>query len=278
MVSFIAHNGLLIHERFIEVLKEGRLASFEELWRSESGTVLKKKRFRSIAVVKLQGRTFYLKRHVYPLRERLASLLPWIRREGARNEWENIVLLERLGFNTMTPVAFGEKKSWGSASCSLTMTEDIYGAVKLESYFPEHFAPPLSYDKVIRKRELITSLAMLARDFHGKGLNHQDFYLGHLFMRPADGRIFIIDVQRMHRRSALRRRDRVKDLAQLYYSARCARVFTKADVVRFAHRYLGKDKLTASDRALIKDVMAKALRIARHDANLQRRRHQAGDR
>lgn len=274
MISLVVHNGLSINEACIGLLKESNLASFRELLYFEGGNVLKKKRFRSITIVELRGRTFYLKRHVYPLRERIKLLLTWSKREDARNEWENIILLRKLGFNTMNPIAFGERKSWGTPSCSLTMTENIYGAVKLESYLPEHFAHPLSNDKVIRKREIIKSLAMLANDLHGNGLNHQDFYLGHLFIRPDDGDLFIIDVQRMHRRKSIRRRDRIKDLAQLCYSAHCSKVFTNADFMRFVHCYLGRDKLTASDRTLIKDIMSKVKRIARHDAKLQRRKRQ----
>lgn len=276
MTSFIAHNGLLINESFLALLKEGGLASFEGLLRSAAGVVLKKKRFRSIARVELRGKIFYLKRHVAPLGERMASLLPWKRREDARNEWENIVLLKQLGFNTMTPVAFGEKRRWGLPWCSLTMTEEIYDAVPLEAYLPEHFRPPLDAGRLLRKRALVAALALLSRELHGKGFNHQDFYLGHLFLRPSEGSLFIVDLQRMHRRGALRRRDRVKDLAQLFYSARCSRVVTTTDCFRFVHRYLGRDALTASDRRLLKDVAAKALRIARHDAHLRRRRQQAG--
>jgi predicted Ser/Thr protein kinase len=67
-------------------------------------------------------------------------------------------------------------------------------------YFPKHFSPPLSKEGIFKKRELIKRVAILARDFHRNGLNHQDFYLGHLFIRQGDGEIFIIDIQRVHQR------------------------------------------------------------------------------
>jgi hypothetical protein len=127
----------------------------------------------------------------------------------------------------------------------------------------------------MRKRSLIRKVATLARDFHKKGFNHQDFYLGHLFIRPGDNRIFIVDLQRMHCRKSTGRRDMIKDLAQITYSAKNLNILSRTDFMRFAHVYFGKDKLNSDNRRLIQKIMAKVRKIAHHDAKLQlRKRHQ----
>jgi heptose I phosphotransferase len=272
MLPFIAHNNLLINRAFIDFLKEINLSDFESLMNFDSGYVLKKKRFRSIVIVEQKNKTFYLKRHFLPWKERVKSIIPWFKKEDARNEWNNLLLLNRLGFNTITPVAFGEKKRLGLTYLSLTLTENIYDAEKLETYLPKHFAPPLNSNKISEKRFLIRKIAALARDFHDKGLNHQDFYLGHLFIKPSDQTIFIVDLQRVHRRESIRSHDLIKDLAQIAYSAQSLNIFPGTDFMRFACVYFKRSKLNRDDKKLIRKIIAKEKRISRHDAKLQGRK------
>lgn len=276
MYSFIVYNGLLINKRFFEFLKNNNLADFESLMNFDGGQLLKKNEFRSIIKIKIKDKTIYLKRHFWPWKERIKSIIPWVQKEDAKNEWENMLLLNDLGFNTMVPVAFGEKKRFGMSSFSMTLTENIYDAEKLETYLPRHFTPPLSGVRISEKRALIKKLAALARDLHNNGLNHQDFYLGHLFIRSEDDTIFIVDLQRMHRRELILRHDMIKDIAQIAYSAAGLGIFDRTDFMRFAHSYFGRNKLTKYDKKLFKKIMAKVKRIARHDARLQRRKNKAG--
>lgn len=272
MYSFITHNGLIINERFFEFLKNNSLADFQGLANFESAGRFKKNRFRSVSKIEVKGKTFYLKLHLWPWREKIKSLVPWVRLEDGRNEWRNMILLDNLGFKTMTPVAFGERRKWWLPVLSLTLTEDIKNAERLETYFPAHFSPPLDRNKIRGKRSLIKEIAILARDFHGKGLNHQDFYLGHLFIRPEDNEILIIDIQRVHWRETISMHDRIKDLAQLTFSAQGLGIFTQTDFMRFIHSYLNKNKLSGSDKRMIKRIVFKERRIARHTVKLLERR------
>lgn len=269
MYSFVTYRGLTINACFLDFLKEAGLADFQILQNYEDGTLLKKNRFRSVMRIAVKDRVFYLKKHFWPLAERARTLLPWIPREDAINEWKNLILLERLGIRTMVPVAFGEQRRFGTPCFSLTMTENIYGAEKLETYLPVHYAPPLSADRLAAKRVFIRELASFARDFHGKGLNHQDFYLGHLYLRPGDSSIFIIDIQRLHQRSCIRTHDRIKDLAQLAYSGQRLRIFTRTDFMRFILGYLATVSLDRHQKRLVRTIVSKTNRIARHDAKLQ---------
>ena len=272
MYSYIIHRELLINKSFLEFLEGNRLDDFQSLMDYNGAQVLKKNKYRSVTRIELQGRIFYLKRHFWPLKERIKNRIPWVKKEDGKNEWENINLLRDHGFSTMVPVAFGEKRELGLPSSTLTLTENIYDAEKLETYLPAHFNPPLTPDMVMRKRNLIKKIAVLARDFHKKGFNHQDFYLGHLFIRPADNTIFIVDLQRMHCSKSTGRRYIIKDLAQIAYSAESVNIFSRTDFIRFAHVYFERDKLNGQHKRLIRKIMAKVRRIARHDAKLQMRK------
>jgi heptose I phosphotransferase len=271
-MRFIDYNGLVINERYLEFLKGHGLGDFESLMNYEGGTFFNKKRLRSVVRMELgegeEAKAFYLKRHFQPLDERLKAFVVWNRREEARNEWESILLLKGFGIPTVVPVAFGERRRFGMPYASLTLTEEIYGAERVETYIPSFSSRSSGKDLNIEKRRLIKRLALLAKDFHNHGFNHQDFYLGHFFIRPVTGELFLVDLQRVHKRKAIRKRDRIKDLAQFVFSAMGTENFTGTDLVRFAHTYLGKDKFDEADKRMIKRVFKKSERIARHTEKL----------
>jgi hypothetical protein len=275
-IPLVRHNDLVVNKRFIAVLEKNNLDELLSLANYGGGTVLKKNVFRSVSKVELPNgdvsRTFYLKKHFLPWRERIKYLLPRRQREDAENEWKNLLLLHDLGFGTAVPVAYGERKKLGIPSFFVTVTEHLYGAEKLETYLPRRFTSPLGPGGISEKRLLINKIAALTREFHGMGFNHQDYYLGHLFLREEDGGILILDLQRMKSRAAISSRDRIKDLGQLCYSAGLAGVFTKSDLMRFMLAYLGREALTENDKRLIRRVMAKRARIARHDRKLRMRK------
>jgi len=276
MHTFIRHNNILINKDCLDVLKDNGLDAFQALRDFNDGFPLKKNKFRSVDRIELGNRVFYLKRHFWPCRERLRSINPLRKKEDARNEWDNMLLLNKMGFNTMTPVAFGESKKLAQDYFSLTLTENLYDAEKLEIFFPKHFMPPLTRKKIYDKRAYITKLAVLARDLHNNGLNHQDFYLGHILVRQEDDKFFIIDVQRMHKSRTISLHDRIKDLAQLTYSAKGLGIFTKTDLLRFFHVYTGSDALTPDNKKLARNILSKAKKISKHDAKLQLRKNRLG--
>jgi hypothetical protein len=83
----------------------------------------------------------------------------------------------------------------------------------------------------------------------------------------------LIDLHRVFTPAILRRRWQVKDLAQLYYSART--YFTAADVMRFLLEYFQSDRLTTGQKRLIHAVYRKTQRIAKHDQNRIRKQQKA---
>jgi hypothetical protein len=180
------------------------------------------------------------------------------------------ISLKEDGFDVMVPVAFGERHLKGGIE-TLTLTEEVCDTVRLSDYIPSLSSSLKGMAGVIERRRLTGDMARLVRRFHRAGYNHQDLYLVHFFFRPSDGKIFLMDLQRVHKREELPLRWRVKDLAQFVFSARGKGGLSRTDLVRFGHIYLDKDSFDAGDRRLISRVLKKAAKIARHDAKLTER-------
>ncbi len=272
-MDIIERGGILINKAFLHLLEDSGLDSFAALMEREGGTVFKKKKARSVVRFELDGKegkkAFYLKRHFEPEADRggrgLGRFLKSKRPEDGRNEWERIIELTDAGFQTMVPVAYGD-----NGDGSLTVTEEIYDAVRVEDHIPS--LSGRGKGAVKEKRDIIERVARLAARFHAMGFNHQDFYLGHIFIRPASGELFLVDLQRVQRRDPPVERWIVKDLAQLVFSAASIDNFTAPDLVRFGHAYLGKKKFSEADKKLIGKILAKADRISRHTVKLLKKR------
>jgi len=177
-------------------------------------------------------------------------------------------------------VAFGAVRRWGLPYRSLTLTLHLYGAEKLEEYLPARFGRGAPHAGALaEKRRIIRQTARWARRFHDAGFYHQDFYLGHIFIRPEEGDRFtlhLIDLQRVGEVSVVRRGRMVKDLAQINFSALQLSCLTRADRLRFLLAYLGKGGLDLSGKKLAHRVEAKTARIARHTRKMLARRAAAG--
>ena len=269
-MRFVKHRDIIVNEEYLSLLKSEGFDSFVSLFGYSGGDAVKKKKTRSVARIILRGNVFYLKRHSHSLKERLRSVCPCILPEDAKNEWDKMILLSESGFLTMKPIAYGEERTLGTTAASFTLTEEVSNAVRAEDYIPGLAGQGI--EGVKKKRELIRSIALVAKDFHRKGFNHQDFYLGHFFVTPSANDIFIMDVQRVQKRNGPAERWVIKDLGQFVFSAKNTANFSITDLCRFGHAYLGKNKFDKHDKSMIKKVLSKAERIKRHDVKLLDRR------
>ncbi len=156
---------------------------------------------------------------------------------GAANEFYALELLARLGVDTMTPVAFGEKH-WNPARReSFLVTEELTDCVSLEDYCRD-WRPSFR-----EKTALLTVLAQTAAAMHDHGLNHRDCYLCHFLLdrkRWQEGRgeahLHVIDLHRAQIRRRIPYRYRVKDVAGLFFSSMDAGL-TRHDLFRFMRIY-----------------------------------------
>ncbi len=211
------------------------------------------------------GAACYLKRYDRPPVDR--QVRNWIdhrrRISTAACDRRPVDLITAVGIGAARVVAFGEEWSGLVERRSFIITEEIANARSLEDRLPEYFYHGSPLENVDRKRAFIKKLADFARRFHDTGLRHRDFYLCHIFM-TADEELYLIDLQRTFCPLIFDDRFRVKDIAQLHYSAP-GRIISRADRLRFYLNYARRDNLTPADRRFIKRVKNRAWRMADHD-------------
>ncbi len=285
---------LRVNEAFHPMLEAANLVTLDALMAVDAGQVCREGFGRSTVRLDLadpvagRPRTVYLKRYTrVPLRIKLRRTLSLNAPQSlARREVGGLVRLADLGIPSMRLVLFGEEICRGGRmERSVLATEEIAGATQADDYCEARFAGPLSAEQTAEKRRLIRQFADVARRLHTANLSHRDFYLCHIMVRPMEGRepvLHLIDLQRLtHHRRGIGRRWVVKDLAALLFSSWPgpatgirSPVFTQTDRLRLARAYFQTERLSPEQKRLLRAVIRKARRIARHET---RRRGRKGD-
>jgi len=201
--------------------------------------------------------TLFLKR--YQNIPKLTQLKNWLNQRKKVStmacDLEPAKNLKKLGINTPRAIAFGQQYSGLFEKRSFIITEKIPDSASLEEKIPQSFYRG--------RKTFIENLAQFIRRFHDTGCRHRDLYLCHIFCN-SQGKFTLIDLNRVFKPVVFSQRYRIKDLAQLYYSAP-GRIFTKTDRLRFFLAYLQKNKLSKRDKIVIKKIKSKAQRMAGHD-------------
>jgi hypothetical protein len=210
--------------------------------------------------------TLFLKRYDSPpLTTQLKNWF-WHGRKAscALLELHSTANLAAEGINTPRTIAHGEQ--WGTflEKRSFIITEKIPAAHSLERKLPDCFTSGFTVENLKLRRAVIAQLAIFIRKFHQTAYRHRDLYLSHIFY-GHNGQFYLIDLARAFKPKILADRFRRKDIAQLYYSAP-GTSFSNTDRLRFYRAYADRRKLTKRDKALIRKVINRAKRIARHDA------------
>jgi heptosyltransferase-2 len=171
--------------------------------------------------------------------------------------------LAAAGVNTPKIVAYGQR--WGVffEKRSFIITEKIPDAESLERRLPDCFNAPATIENLKLRRNFIAQLAVFVKKIHETNYRHRDLYLSHIF-HGGDGRFYLIDLARTFKPGLFAERFRVKDIAQLYYSAPGS-FFSKTDRLRFYLSYTGRNGLMEKDKEFIHKVINKTQRMARHD-------------
>ena len=162
----------------------------------------------------------------------------------AYNEWRAIGVLQEIGVETMTVVAYGERGISPACRQSFLVTRDLAQTESLEDFCRDwaRQPPPLRL-----KRALIERIANMSHLLHTHGINHRDYYLCHFLLDVSNGRdavdpdalhLYLIDLHRVQLRNRLPYRWRLKDLCALYFSS-LEIGLTMRDYYRFLRRYYG---------------------------------------
>lgn len=216
--------------------------------------------------IKSPAITVFLKRYDKP--PVLAQLRSWLaahcRLSFAAFSFKSAYELFTEGINTPKTLFYGEQWSNFFEKRSFIITEKIPDAESLERKLPDFFHGPPTGEKLKLRRNFIAQLASFIRKFHNTDYRHRDLYLSHIFYSDNGG-FYLIDLARAFKPIVLRRRFRIKDISQLYYSAPSG-YFSRTDRLRFYFSYVGReDKLSVKDKTFIRRVINKAKRMARHE-------------
>ncbi len=210
------------------------------------------------------GRFAYLKRYVHPPKP--VQFKAWLQHGERRflSEYDKGPATSLRQADVLIPHVIacgGIWRGWFEEK-SFIITLEIPDACSLEKKLPECFHADHRHPQRSRK-DFILKTADFVRRFHQTGYRHRDLYLAHLFLSSGET-LYLIDLHRTFKPRLLADRFQIKDIAQLHYSCP-GDVISLADRLRFYRAYKQKNKLTEADKAWIRKVHAKALRIARHD-------------
>jgi heptose I phosphotransferase len=263
-IDVIKRNDVFLNKDFMSFLDHHSLKTFEDFMGLE-GTIAKSVvKERSTQRVNLGRRTIYLKKHAFVgIRETLENLLRFRLPRGALNEWRGILAFHAKGIPTMIPISAGRKSFlWGLKEESFLLTADLGDASRLDYFLQEQFAAPCRGEQLQRRRRILAKLADLTHKMHVSGINHRDYYLCHIFIDKEE-ELYVIDLHRVDIRKKVGRRWLVKDLAALLFSS-LELPITWGERLAFYKRYRRINQLSPADKDLIRRVIRKCARIARH--------------
>jgi len=261
-------DGFSVQQDYIEPMQQLGLCSIEDVFSFTGGKNLHKKEladWRSRVEISLpDGSRCFLKRYSRPPAP--VQIKNWLagrsRKLTAHYDFLHADRLEQAGIGTPKVLAFGGKWKGLFEEKSFVITLEIPKGQSLETKLPDCFHADGPKNRS-QRLAFIAKLADFARRFHDTGLCHRDFYLCHIFLSGSED-LYLIDLQRTFRPALFKKRWKLKDITQLYYSAP-GDIVGGTDRLRFYLRYLGKEKLSAADRFNIKRIKAKAWRMADHD-------------
>lgn len=263
--------AFFVRSDYRDAFRKSGLTSVEAVFAFTGGTDLTKKNLASYRgrlrfKVNQPSNTLFLKRyHLPPIWAQLKNWLNARKRISfGFHEAECIRTLRQAGVNTANVVSYGWQQGILFERKSFIITEEIPRARSLESKLPPCFYNPPVPENLKLRRAFINRLAQFIRKFHQTGYRHRDLYFSHIFYGD-NNEFYLIDLARAFKPLVFSNRFRVKDVAQIYYSAP-AKYFSATDRLRFYHSYTGRGGLAAGDKLFIRKVINKANRIARHDS------------
>ena len=260
--------GFYIDKDYQSLLSQMGLDSLADVFDFQQGESLAKSNLASwrnrMRFQLPDGQFAYLKRYTSPPKS--IQLKAWVQhgRHAFLSDFDKgpADTLRQAGISIPQTIACGGQWQGFFEKQSFIITLELHDACSLEKKRPRCFDLDLSNSHK-DKKEFIAQLADFIRRFHETGFRHRDLYLCHIFLSDNGG-LSLIDLHRCFQPKFLKERYRIKDLSQLHYSCP-GDCISGADRIRFYREYKKTSKLTSADKACIRKIHAKALRIGRHD-------------
>ena len=178
----------------------------------------------------------------------------------ARCEFRNYDAFAALGLACAEKIACGEQRDWmGRLRRAFIITRTVADALCFGDFLTQRCQNRSARHARNTRARLFRLLAGMTRKIHDASFFHNDLYWRNILVtwdQAGDPKIWWIDCPRGHfdRWSPWRRRRQLKDLASLDKSA--AKFCTRGERVTFIKEYLGKNRLDAEARKLIRDTLA----------------------
>ena len=270
-IQVVQQGNLFVNKDFSEFLHASGLRSFDDFMRLEGMVAKSAVRERLTQRLDLEGVTVYVKKHFFPgIRGILKSFLRFRFPLGALNEWRALLAFHAHNIPTMTPICVGRKPLfWKIEKESFLLTDDLGDTTRLNDFLKENGAVPCRGKVLETKKRILENLADITRRMHGVGINHRDYYLYHILMDKTE-RLYVIDLHRVNVRDKVGKRWMVKDLAALLFSSLEVPV-THGQRLAFYKRYMQINRLSVDDKTLIRLIVKKCNKIARHTEKIYRK-------
>ena len=270
-IQVVRKGNLFINKDFSEFLDASGLHSFDNFMWLEGMIIKSAVRERSTQRIDVEGVTLYIKKHFFPgIREILKNFLRLRFPLGALNEWRALLAFHAHNIPTMMPICAGSRTFlWRIEKESFLLTGDLGDTTRLNDFFKENSATPCRGKLLERKRGILKNLADITRKMHSAGINHKDYYLCHILMDNRE-RLYVIDLHRVNVRDKIGKRWMIKDLAAMLFSSLEVPV-THGQRLAFYKRYMQTSRLSADDKTLIRLIVKKCNKIARHTEKMYRK-------
>jgi len=170
----------------------------------------------------------------------------------------------------MIPICAGRKPFfWRIEKESVLLTGDLGDTTRLNDFLQVNAFTPCQGKVLETKKRILENLADITRRMHRAGINHRDYYLCHILMDNRE-RLYVIDLHRVNVRDKVGKRWMVKDLAAMLFSSLEVPV-THGQRLAFYKRYMQISRLSADDKTLIRLIVKKCNKIARHTEKMYRK-------
>jgi tRNA A-37 threonylcarbamoyl transferase component Bud32 len=206
---------------------------------------------RRSGVSRLAGASTYFVKTFHGRGDRLKYLLGISRYQ---RELRNLRLFQKLKLQTPDLVAHGHRTRVGLLQRAVLVTWEVAGATDLEQVLGEG---ALYRDGVPGARAILDALARAVRTLHEAGFYHKDLKPRNILLRRGKSgpELFFFDCPSgRHPPRFMLHRCVVRDLAHLEDGLR--QHVRRSDLLYLYKKYLGREKLSAHDKALARAILA----------------------
>lgn len=229
---------------------------FSDLMHYE-GTCYRAQKGRTTSLIHIGEHDYFIKQHDgIALGEVLKNLLRlrmpiW----GAKNEWRALQKCEAIGLQAPQWIGHGAQNLQ-----SFVIMSALENTRSLEDVCEDWATNRPDF---VFKRKIIQQVALMSARFHDAGMAHRDFYLCHFLLDKNDletVKLYLIDLHRVKIAKKIADKDRIKDLAALFYSS-LNYGFSAKDYFYFIKQYTGLSIRDFINTPLARTIVKKAYQL-----------------